>query len=72
MASLKLTIDTGNAAFDDEMEGSELARILRDLARTVSGRNGGDGAERGNVFDTNGNRVGSYTITRRAKKKERA
>lgn len=51
-----LTIDTGNAAFDDA--GPELARILRELAaRLEPGLTCDGGAD---VRDTNGNRVGSW------------
>ena len=54
----KIEIDTDNAAFS-EIEGSEVARILRGIASTVeetSGDNFDDYAV--SLFDLNGNKVG--------------
>jgi hypothetical protein len=65
MATLKITIQRGNAAFDDGLGGSlELARILRDLAEHIEGRDL-SGGKAGNLFDVNGNRVGTYAATKR-------
>lgn len=58
----KLTIDTGNAAFDDDTHpiyarDREIARILRALAKKLED----DCAENaGKLFDSNGNRVGEF------------
>jgi hypothetical protein len=56
----KLEINTDNDAFTDVQE--ELARILRALARDLA--EGGDylNSER-SVRDSNGNCVGSFTLT---------
>jgi len=52
-----ITIETGNAAFDDGNEGNEVARILREAA---------DRAEMGSTAtplrDYNGNVVGRMTV----------
>lgn len=53
----KLEIDTGNAAFEDEGKGYEIARILRDLAAKVE-----NGADSGSVRDLNGNKVGTFEV----------
>lgn len=55
-----VTIDTDNAAFDGDDCGAELARILREIAQKVE-----DGADEGNAFDINGNRVGSFELAGR-------
>ena len=61
-----LTIKTANAAFHDDADEKddayardrEIARILRTLAREFE-----DGAPPSkSVFDSNGNKVGSYSI----------
>lgn len=61
---LTLTIDTENAAFDDEDCGPELARILRALADDFN-----EPTERyklhgyaATVMDANGNRCGAVSI----------
>ena len=59
MGTFKLTINTDNAAFDDDME-AELARILTDIAQAL--RDYGPWAG-GTIRDINGNPVGTYTIT---------
>ena len=57
---LTITIETGNAAFED-CPATELARILRDYAaRLEQGAIGRDFPLR----DINGNRVGAATIAR--------
>lgn len=53
----KLTIDTGNAAFEDEGKGCEIARILRAIADKVE-----NGAESGKAVDLNGNTVGRFEV----------
>lgn len=55
---VSLTVDMGNAAFDDA-PATELARILREIAGKI---------ERGEEFagtirDSNGNEVGFYDFT---------
>ena len=56
----ELKIETDNAAFDDENDGrDEIARILRDVATALV-----HGARTGVLHDTNGNRVGNFTLTR--------
>lgn len=58
-----ISIDCGNAAFDDGMEGVEVARILRELAEKVDER----GMREGDVYparDVNGNRVGELKVKR--------
>lgn len=55
---LKLFIETENAAFDDE-PATELARILRDLAKRIEH----DPAPYIVLRDINGNKVGECTIS---------
>lgn len=65
---LKLTIDTGNAAFEadngpddpmtDEVRRDECARLLRIVAEQMS-----NGYTKGQCYDVNGNRVGVWTLT---------
>ena len=60
---IKLTIDSSNAAFDDDGNGgySEAARILRWLAAQIV--HDGPGEPRGYVLrDINGNRVGTASV----------
>ena len=59
---LTITIDTSNDAFADN-PAPEVARILRDLAGDMDGREltSGDGA---NLRDINGNLVGQWKVTR--------
>lgn len=52
----KITITMDNAAFEDE-PASELARILRDLAKHIEA---GDTERR--LMDSNGNHVGTFKI----------
>jgi hypothetical protein len=49
-------MDCGNAAFD-EAPASEIARILRHVAKAVE-----RGDERGQLVDVNGNTVGSWRV----------
>ena len=54
--TFRVTIGTGNAAFDDDSNGrDEVARILRSIATSLE-----DGTEGGAIFDINGNRVGAW------------
>lgn len=55
---LKLFIETGNAAFDD-YPATELARILRDLAKRIES----DPAQYIPLHDFNGNKVGECQIS---------
>jgi hypothetical protein len=57
---LKLTIECGNAAFED-MPGAEVARILRAVADKVEGVRNGD-RESGVCRDINGNFAGEWTL----------
>jgi hypothetical protein len=51
-----LSFKTDNAAFDDETGGAaEIVRILREVANRVE-----DETFNGQVFDSNGNRVGTW------------
>lgn len=66
----KMTIDTGNGAFrnelgetDEEMEqldpsSWELRRILKEVEDSLE-----DGNTHGKIFDINGNRVGEWSLT---------
>jgi hypothetical protein len=56
--TLRLEIETTNAAFDGEAFGPELARILRELADDIETDQMGPGDEV-NLYDVNGNRVGT-------------
>lgn len=56
MAKFSLEFDMGNAAFDDDACGAEVARILRDIAARCE-----DGPPTvGVIRDINGNRVGKF------------
>lgn len=54
---LQISIETGNAAFDDGNRDAELARILRAAADKVE-----NGQTDFNLRDFNGNTVGSVTL----------
>ena len=56
MRFLMEPMDCDNAAFDDA-PASEIARILRSVARKVE-----QGAEGGKLIDVNGNTVGSWRV----------
>ena len=61
MANLTVEIEMENAAFEDEYAAaSELARILRDLARKAE--NGALWKNTTRVYDINGNYIGSATV----------
>jgi hypothetical protein len=53
---IRITIDTGNAAFDDGNREAEVARILRAAADRIEA-----GAEDFSLRDFNGNTVGHVT-----------
>ncbi len=61
MATLKLSIETSNSAFQDEGTEYELARILEALAKRIQN----EGATKGQEYvlrDINGNKVGTATF----------
>lgn len=53
---MRLTIETGNAAFEDD-PGAEVARILREVAELAE-----EGSTSGPLYDINGNPVGSWEL----------
>lgn len=57
MGKLTITIDTGNAAFEDDA-GAECARILRNAATALE-----RGTRESALFDINGNRCGRFSLT---------
>ena len=50
-----LQFDTDNSAFD-EQPATEIARILREVAKRVEENGDGDGK----IFDANGNAIGRF------------
>jgi hypothetical protein len=63
MTTFHLTIGTDNAAFDPEPE-PELAHLLRSIADRIEyGSDHGNLAESRPIYDSNGNRVGQFTLT---------
>jgi len=54
----KLAFETDNAAFSDGERNAEIVRILGEVASRI------DVQASGACFDSNGNRVGSWEITR--------
>ncbi len=61
--TFRLSINTGNAAFDDNGPAYELARILRELADRIDGR--ACLPDEVTLYDINGNRVGLAKIAGR-------
>jgi hypothetical protein len=57
-----LAIHTENAAFDEDALAPEVARILREIAARLDGWDGYDKYQ--TVFDSNGNDVGRFRLTR--------
>lgn len=53
----KLTIDTGNAAFEEHGAAGEIVRILSGVIRRVA-----NGDDFGILYDVNGNKVGSFSL----------
>ena len=58
MAQFRLTVDLDNAAFSDQYDGQELARILRMVAQKIE--DSGIPWYYQNIKDINGNIVGRY------------
>mgnify|MGYP001560852723 CR=1 FL=1 len=54
-----IEISMDNAAFQDS---TELPRILKDLAERLAQRESFEDGDMDTVFDTNGNRVGTFKI----------
>lgn len=57
--AFRLNFDTGNAAFDEDDRAAEVARILRAAATAIE-----RGSRDGVLHDINGNRVGSFKLSR--------
>jgi len=53
MSQIKITINTDNAAFDDDLMG-QVANILQDLAHNFTNQS----QESGFLWDVNGNKCG--------------
>ena len=53
----KLEFDTGNAAFDGDAKWMEIDAILRVVADRA-----GDGQTAGTIRDSNGNRIGAWSL----------
>ena len=62
MRRITITIETGNASFEDNGEFTETAIILRKLAGKFD-----NGAVPGKLLDTNGNACGKVKITNTSK-----
>ncbi len=58
--AIQITIDTGNAAFEDNGSGNEVASILEDLAAHFRGIGTGPAEDISgkHLYDSNGNEVG--------------
>jgi hypothetical protein len=54
----KLSFTTNNAAFD-QYPATECGRILREIAARVED----EGATKENIYDINGNIIGTFTVT---------
>jgi len=59
----KLEMKCDNAAFDVNLPGFEIARILREVAAKVELHDGGGITSR-DIRDINGNTVGQYSLAR--------
>ena len=55
-SEFRIRIETGNDAFD-QVEQSEVARILREVADKVE-----QGNSSGGILDANGNKVGQFGL----------
>jgi hypothetical protein len=64
MTIFTMMIDMNNAAFEDDHAGTELAKILREVADDADGRDE-DMIVGGNLRDSNGNTVGLVIFERR-------
>lgn len=62
MKRITITIETGNAAFEDNGNFTETATILRKLAAKFD-----NGVVPGKLLDTNGNACGKVKITNTSK-----
>ena len=58
----KLEITTSNAAFEDN-QGTEVARILREVVDAVSGSHMQWGSIASTMRDANGNAVGEWSLS---------
>jgi hypothetical protein len=54
----KLEFSTDNAAFEGDSKWMEIDKILRDVADRA-----GDGQTSGTIRDSNGNRVGAWSLS---------
>ena len=61
MSEFRMVICTGNAAFDGDDYGPELARILRKIAQRLDDAGSIPDGIDGTVSDINGNRCGYYS-----------
>lgn len=61
---LKIEIVMDNAAFEEPRTGAEVARILRDYAKTVEDAPGPVNLDGSPMVDVNGNTVGRAKVTR--------
>jgi len=59
MATLSIHISTDNSAFEDNPD--EIAGILNRLANIIDSECAGSGDSYGNLYDSNGARVGSWS-----------
>lgn len=61
-----IEVKMDNAAFEvadpEARDGDEIARILRDIATKVEGQSVHPDTHDGFIFDTNGNRVGVWSV----------
>jgi len=64
---IKIEIDTDNAAFKDD-GCTEVARILREFADKIDGRELPKSQETFGLYDINGNSVGSASLLRESDK----
>jgi hypothetical protein len=62
MSVLRISIDLGNAAFDDSL--ADVSRILRETAGNIADENWSRDTRGRSIhlFDSNGNRVGEAVI----------
>jgi len=60
-----LRFDTGNAAFDGEDRGAEIARILRLMADRIEARGAVTDGVEWVVRDRNGNEIGGLNLSHR-------
>jgi len=63
-----LSIEMDNAAFEDDLAGREVSRILRDLCERIDAYDAEElaaGAFDRNLYDVNGNHVGRCEVKER-------